>query len=209
MQLLCEVMKVSRSGYYRYLNGKRVSEHHTRENKLLCEVKALAKASQNSYGSRQMAKNLQAQGYKMGRYAARNLMRKAAVYCKQRRRYRVTTASRHRLPVAGNKLNRQFKPAKPNRAWVTDITYVSTLEGWLYVAAVMDLGSRRIIGWSINKHMRETLVQEALQMALQRRQPPPGLLHHSDQGKQYVGLQYQAMLKAAGIEVSMSRKGNC
>ena len=206
--LLCQVMEVSRSGYYQYCRAG-LSKTSRLELTLITEVKALAAMSQNSYGSRQMSKNLQNKGYSVGRYKARSLMRKANVQSKQRRCYRITTDSRHMLPVASNILNREFTVTIPNSAWVTDITYLRTLEGWVYVAAVLDLFSRRIVGWAIAKHMRETMVNDALQMALGRRQPAAGLLHHSDRGVQYASNDYQASLKAVGITVSMSRKGNC
>lgn len=167
-----------RSGYYRYLQGKRRQES-VMEEMLMVEVRMLAKESQNSYGSRRMAKNLQVRGYGVGRYAARTLMRKAGIECKQRRRYRVTTHSKHRFTVATNVLNRAFTQMAPNRAWVVDMSYLWTLEGWLYIAAVLDLFSRRVVGWAMADHMRESLVKNALQMALKRRQPAPGLLHHS------------------------------
>jgi putative transposase len=205
---MCLVMEVSRSGYYRYLKAT-PSKKSQLEAKLVLEVKALAVESQNSYGNRMMAKNLQAKGYQVGRYAARTLMRKANVECKQRRRYRVTTNSAHCLAVAENVLNREFIVAAPNWAWVTDITYLWTLEGWLYIAAVLDLFSRRAVGWAMSNHMREPLITEALQMALGRRRPQAGLLHHSDRGVQYASDAYQSVLKAAGMTVSMSRKGNC
>lgn len=201
------MLKVSRSGYYKYLT--QTGSKKGQKEKLLIEVRALAAESKNSYGSRQMAKQLQSKGYSIGRYAARSLMRSAGIECKQRRRYRVTTQSRHQLPIAENVLNRQFKVAKPNQSWVTDITYLWTSEGWLYLAAVLDLFSRRIVGWALDRQMKESLVNDALQMALGRRQPGVGLLHHSDQGKQYAARDYQQTLKAAGITVSMSRKGNC
>ncbi len=199
---------MSRSGYYKHIQAGQ-SLKDKLEMKLLVEVKALAIESKNSYGSRSMANNLKIKGYQVGRHAARSLMRKAGIECKQRRRYRVTTDSRHRLSVAKNILNRAFGVAKPNRAWVTDITCLWTLEGWLYVAAVVDLFSRRMVGWSTNNHMRESLVSDALQMALYRRRPEPGLLHHSDRGVQYASHHYQETLKEAGMIVSMSRKGNC
>lgn len=201
-------MEVSRSGYYRYLQ-RRLSQKQLQESKLLIEVKAIAKESHHSYGSRRMAKQLQAKRFSIGRYAARTLMRKAGIECKQRRRYRATTQSQPALAVADNVLNRAFTVPAPNRAWVADISYLWTLEGWLYIAAVLDLFSRRVVGWAIAEHMRESLAHEALQMALGRRQPEQGLLHHSDRGVQYASHDYQAALKAAGITVSMSRKGNC
>jgi putative transposase len=136
-------------------------------------------------------------------------MRKAGVECKQRRRYRITTDSRHRLPVAENVLNRDFSAQDVNQKWVADLTYLWTQEGWLYLAAVLDIFSRRIIGWALAGHMREALVEDALQMALGRRNPSKGLLHHSDRGVQYASGAYQACLQQAGIVISMSRKGNC
>lgn len=207
MKLLCDVMGVHRSGYYLYLKQSR----HPKEEqlKLLIEVKLLAKQSRDSYGSRQMAKQLQAKGYTVGRYQARTLMRQANIECKQRRRYRVTTQSQHSFPIANNVLNREFSPAAPNRVWVADLTYLWTQEGWLYLAAVLDLFSRRVVGWAIGGHMRTELMEEALHMALYRRQPGLGLMHHSDRGSQYASDDYQNKLKNAGIIVSMSRKGNC
>ena len=125
--------------------------------------------SKRSYGSRQMAKALQAKGYAVGRYKVRRLMQKAGVECQQRRRYRVTTQSDPRLPAAANELNREFNVSQPNRVWVTDITFLWTQEGWLYLAAVLDLYSRRVVGWSIANHMRTELIRDALFMALGRR----------------------------------------
>lgn len=200
-------MQVNRSGYYKYLKGLTGSKRD--EAHLVVEVKILDRQSKSSYGSRRIAKGLQAKGYTIGRYKARRLMRQAGVECRQRRRYRLTTQSNHRLPVAENKLNRQFKMEKPNVAWVSDITFLWTQEGWLYIAAVLDLYSRRVVGWSIADHMRTELIREALLMALGRRQPGGDLLHHSDRGSQYASVDYQQLLKQKGIQVSMSRKGNC
>lgn len=201
-------MNVSRSGFYRYLKRKPTFKE-VMTVKLLAEVKGLAKESHDSYGKRMMAKRLQEKGYSVGIYAARTLMRKAGISCKQRRRYKTTTDSRHRLPVAENLLNRQFTAPAPNCSWLTDITYLWTQEGWLYIAAVLDLFSRRIVGWAIDSQMKENLVTDALQMALKRRRPKNGLLHHSDRGVQYASTKYQNLLKGSGIIVSMSRKGNC
>jgi transposase InsO family protein len=197
-------MLVSRSGYYDYVRSN-LKEKTVNEQQLLVEVKALAKSSKNSLGKRMMAKNLQAKGYKVGVYAARTLMKKAGIECKQRRRYQVTTDSRHTLPLAENILSRQFDVEVPNRVWVGDITYIWTLEGWLYVAAVLDLFSRRIVGWAMAEHMKTCLVSDALQMALGRRNPEAGLLQHSDRGVQYASHAYQALLSRHGIVVSMSR----
>lgn len=201
-------MEVSCSGYYKHLKT-RGNKRQEKVELLILEVKSLANESRNSYGSRRISKRLQAKGYSIGRYAARTLMKKSGVECKQRRRYKVTTNSQHKLPIAQNILNRQFNPSKSNDAWVTDITYLWTLEGWLYIAAVLDLHSRRVVGWAIASHMRSSLVVDALQMALGRRRPPANLLHHSDQGIQYASQEYQAILKSYGVTISMSRKGNC
>lgn len=201
-------MKVSRSGYYDYRRAK-PSKRSLLEQRLLVEIKAIALESRYSCGKRTLAKHLQGKGYRIGIYAVRTLMKKACIECKQRRRYRVTTHSGHALPVFDNVLNRAFHVDKPNRAWVSDITYLWTNEGWLYVAAVLDLFSRRIVGWAMAEHMRGSLVSDALRMALYRRKPKAGLLQHSDQGVQYASHAYQALLKSHGMIVSMSRRGNC
>jgi putative transposase len=201
-------MEVSRSGYYRHLKAT-PTKKSLQEDVVMMEVKLLARESRNSYGSRMISRNLQQKGYAIGRYAARTLMRKLGIESKQRRRYRVTTQSSHNLTIATNVLNREFTVSHPNRVWAADITYLWTLEGWLYIAAVLDLFSRRVVGWAINTHMRESLVQDALQMAISRQQPGDSLMHHSDSGIQYASKNYQATLKAHSITVSMSRKGNC
>jgi transposase InsO family protein len=202
-------MKVYRSGYYAYIQGLKNTDKLNREQKLMVEVKAIDKASFSSYGSRRMSESLKAKGVLVGRYKARSLMRKAGVACKQRRRYKVTTQSDHKHPVADNLLNREFTVSAPNKTWVTDITYLWTHEGWVYIAAVLDLFSRRVVGWAIDKHMREELIDNALKMAIGRRSPSVGLMHHSDRGCQYTSSNYQALLVNEGITVSMSRKGNC
>ena len=201
-------MEVTRSAYYCYLQKKNKITFDL-DTKLTIELKILHKKSNQSYGSRRMAKALSAQGYNIGRYKARRLMRQNKITCKQRRRYMVTTQSNHSLTIARNILNRNFNIEQPNRVWVSDITYLWTAEGWLYVAAVLDLFSRRVVGWSIADHMRADLVENAFIMAKVRRQPLYGLLHHSDRGIQYASQQYQQRLKGAGVIVSMSRKGNC
>jgi transposase InsO family protein len=200
-------MQVNRSGYYRFLKQK--APNSCKKENMLIELRALHKLSDKSYGSRRMSQGLQAKGYSVGRYRARTLMQEANIECKQRRRFRVTTHSNHSLPIAENVLNRGFKVAHPNQVWVADITYLWTQEGWLYLSAVLDLFSRRIIGWSLSHHMRESLVHDALLMAVGRRIPDDNLLHHSDRGSQYASKGYQGLLKQNGITISMSRKGNC
>jgi putative transposase len=208
VKLLCETMEVARSGYYKFLSQPQ-SETVMGEEKLLVEVKALHQMSQGSYGKRRIAKELELKGYRVGVEYARSLMRKANIVCKQRRRFRVTTQSNPALPVAKNSLNRQFKVCAPNRVWVADITYLWTQEGWLYLAAVLDLYSRRVVGWALSQDMKEGLVHDALLMAIGRRMPVGSLLHHSDRGCQYASRDYQCLLKRNGMTVSMSRKGNC
>lgn len=205
---MCDLLQVSRSGYYAFLKRRKTPKDWLDE-QLVVEVKILHQQSDRSYGSRRIAKGLQTKGYQVGRYKARTLMRKAQVSCKQRRRFKVTTQSQHRFPVAANHLDRQFTAAMPNQVWVADITFIWTKEGWLYLAAVLDLFSRRVVGWALNNRMQEALVHDALLMALGRRQPTQALMHHSDRGCQYASKNYQTLLAEKGITVSMSRKGNC
>jgi putative transposase len=200
------VLEVSRSGYYRYRQRKKDSGPNPR---LLVELKAVAKQYRGCYGSRRLAKALQAQGYTIGRYATRTLMKQAGIVCQQRRRYRQTMQNQPPDRIADNTLNRHFQVPQLNQVWVADITYLWTQEGWLYIAALVDCCSRRVVGWALANHMRTELVQQALAMAIGRRRPPPGLLHHSDRGAQYTSAAYQADCQAAGITVSMSRPGNC
>jgi transposase InsO family protein len=201
-------MEVSRSAYYSYLKKKN-EETINPDIRLIVELKMIHRKSNRSYGSRRMAKELSTKGYTIGRYKVRRLMRENGILCKQRRKYVVTTKSNHGLVTAKNILNRNFDTKKPNEAWVSDITYVWTNEGWLYIAVVLDLFSRRIVGWSMANHMRTDLVENAFIMAKLRRKPQAGLLHHSDRGIQYASQQYQQALQKAGAIVSMSRKGNC
>jgi putative transposase len=200
-------MEVTRGAYYRYLNKK--NKEPKPDIQITVELKILHKQSNGSYGTRRMAKALAAQGYQIGRFKVRRLMRQNGISCKQRRRYTVTTQSDHALVTAENLLNRNFCVEEPNRKWVFDITYLWTAEGWLYIAAGLDLFSRRVVGWSMAEHMRTDLVKNAFVMAKTRRQPPPGLLHHSDRGIQYASQEYQQTLHVAGAIISMSRKGNC
>jgi Transposase and inactivated derivatives len=203
-------MEVNRSGYYRYIEQiTTAKESDIVESNMIIEMKALHKKTRQSYGSRRMSRQMQAKGYNAGRYKVRRVMRENSIECKQRRRYKVTTMSRHDLPIAENKLDRNFTVFKPNKVWVADITYLWTLEGWLYVSAVVDLFSRRVVGWAMASTMHTELIANALIMAINRRQPDSDLMHHSDRGSQYASQYYQDLLKKLGITVSMSRKGNC
>ena len=207
--LLCRVMEVSRSGYYAYAERRREGPRSEGEAELVRRVKAIHEEARGSYGTRRMARQLQGEGHAVGRYKARSLMHKAGIEVRHKRRFRATTDSRHSHPVAPNLLDRQFATQAPDRAWVGDITYLWTAEGWLYLAVVIDLFSRRVVGWSVASHMRVELVKDALTMALWRRRPGAGLIHHSDRGSQYACGAYQDLLKAYGLVCSMSRKGDC
>lgn len=207
--VLCEVMQVKRSSYYDWKNNRSQKVISADEFALRSEMKRLFKQSRESLGSRRMSKALRAQGFNVGRTKARRLMRLMELVVKLKRKYKVTTDSAHNLPVAENVLNREFNPLKPNQAWGVDITYVFTSEGWLYLAVVIDLCSRRVIGWCMDKRMKTSLVVRALMMAVSLRKPPAGLIHHSDRGSQYASLQYQQLLRQFGMVGSMSRKGNC
>jgi transposase InsO family protein len=209
VKLLCRLMGVSRSGFYGYLRGEDRGPDPDHEEKLEW-IKDLAKASDNTYGSRRMAKALRALGYRVGRQHARSLMREAGVWVRYRRRYRTTTNSNHRQPVFENRLCRDFTVDAPDRVYAGDITYVWTHQGWLYLAVVIDLYSRKVVGWSIGRRLISTLVCDALQMALWRRRPPNGqLIHHSDRGVHYASRAFRKLLRGHGIDGSMSRKGDC
>lgn len=210
MQLMCKVMKVSRSGYYRCIKHNLKQKDSLIENRLVLEMKTLHQQTRSSYGSRRMSQALKMKGLVVGRYKTRKLMLQYGLECKQRRQYKITTQSAHDLPIAENKLNRNFTIHKPNQVWIADITYFWTREGWMYLAAVVDLFSRRVVGWAIADHMRSELIGNALVMAVGRRQPTSGkLMHHSDRGCQYASCFYQNLLKKFGITVSMNRKANC
>jgi transposase InsO family protein len=205
--VLCAVMEVSRSGFYDYLNRLNTDNPNDEyQNALTARIKAIFNESKGSYGSRRVLKKLQSEGHQLGRYKVRRLMRDLGLRPKRRRRYKLTTDSRHSYPVAANVLDRKFDVAEANRVWAADITYVWTLEGWLYLAAVMELFSRQIVGWAMDKRMKSKLTLDALAMAYWRRKPPKGLLHHSDRGSQYACYEYQKQLQHYGMIASMCRK---
>jgi transposase InsO family protein len=180
------------------------------EDSLVTRVKAMAAQTRSSYGSRRMAKQLHAEGFAVGRYKARRLMQQAAVTVQRRpKRHPVPTDRRHRYGVAPNLLARQFDVAQPHQVWAGDITYVWTAEGWLYVAMLLDLSSRKVVGWATSPRVDAALVQEALCRALGRRQPATGLVHHADRGSQYACHRYQQLLATHGRRCSMSEQGEC
>ncbi|MCP4147400.1 MAG: IS3 family transposase [bacterium] len=206
--VLCRVMGVSRSGYYKYLK----TEHENKVDpdfELIAKVRKIHSDTRGSYGSRRMSGQLRDDGYDVGRYRARNLMKKAGVSVKRRKKFKRTTDSNHKLPIAPNLLNRQFEAERPDTVWCADITYLWTLQGWIYLAVVLDLYSRKIVGWALSNRLTAPLVKEALSMAYWRRKPEKGLIHHSDRGSQYAGNEYQKLLEQYGMVCSMSRKGDC
>jgi transposase InsO family protein len=206
---MCDVLEVSRSGYYAWLR-RTPSPRQTRTAQLTEEIRQVHAASRQIYGSPRVHRQLQAQGVKCSENTVAKLMRQCGIRSKRTKKFRgVTTDSRHGRPIAANTLDRRFARDGINEAWVADITYIPTREGWLYLAAILDLCSRKVVGWAAAGHLRAELVAKALQMALRERTPNGPLLHHSDRGVQYACDEYQAILSAHRIEVSMSRRGDC
>ena len=205
---LCCLVNVSRSAYYDWLDRSPTATE--KEDRALTEmiVKAFKK-SRATYGTRRLKTEL----FKHDRITSRRrigrLMREAELVCKTRRKFKATTNSRHDFPIAENRLDREFKVSNPNQVYTGDITYIPTQEGWLYLAVVIDLYSRQIVGWSMAEHMRAKLVNDALCMAIWKRKPAKGLLWHTDRGSQYASESHRELLKQHGICQSMSRKGNC
>lgn len=209
IDLMCRVLGVNRNGYYRYRQRSRDMEDDSEHQALLQCVKEIDVASDHSYGSRRVQEALNERGYTVGRYKTRSLMKEAGVQVRYRKPYKVTTDSDHSQPVFDNLLNRQFEVAQANQVYASDITYIWTQEGWLYLAVVLDLFSRKVVGWSMGTRMKAQLVCDALQMAIWQRRPEAGLIHHSDQGSQYASKAFRRLLKTHGFKGSMSRKGNC
>ena len=209
IDLMCRLLDVSRNAYYRYCKRRQGKQPDPEREELLAAAKEIAEASDYSYGTRRMKRALNALGYPMGRYKTRSLMREAGIQVRYRKKYKVTTNSNHKQPVFENVLAREFAVEKPDQVYVSDITYLWTQEGWLYLAVFIDLYSRRVVGWSIGTRMNAKLVMDALRMAIWQRQPSAGLIVHSDRGSQYASKAYRRLLKAHGFVGSMSRKGDC
>jgi putative transposase len=209
IEAMCRVLRLARSGFYGW-RRRGPSERQKRRDDLLNEIKDVHAQSRGIYGSPRVFRELQSKGIKGCENTIAKVMSKAEIRSKTVKKYvPTTTDSKHAHPVAENLLERKFEADTPNRKWVADITYIQTGEGWLYVAAVLDLCSRMVVGWSMAEHLKAELVEDALTMALSRRNPGEGLLHHSDRGVQYACSAYRARLEANGMECSMSRKGNC
>ena len=206
---MCQVLRVSSSGYYAS-RGRPLSQREQDNQGIVNQIKEIHTVSRETYGSPRVHAALVRQGIHCNKKRVERLMRVHKIRGKQRGRRRVkTTDSAHNLPVAPNLLRRQFQADTPNQKWVTDITYIPTDQGWLYLAAVVDLFSRRVVGWSMGSTMQGSLVKNALWMAIADRRPPAGLLHHSDRGSQYASFAYQSLLGDYQIVASMSRTGNC
>ena len=209
LEVACEVLEVSRSGYYAW-RGRPASARSKRREELAAKVKAVHEQNRRVYGSPRVFQALKAQGERVSENTVAKVMRQQQIRAKSRKKFVPrTTDSRHEQPVADNVLGRRFDAPVPDRKWAVDITYVPTDQGWLYLAGVIDLCSRKVVGWSMADHMRTELVGDALGMALARRRPDEGLLHHSDRGVQYASEDYQHLLQSHGIECSMSGKGDC
>jgi len=205
--LIYRVLNVSKSGYYSWLQRK-PSQSQIKREQIAEEIKVVHAESRQIYGYRKVHEELiQTQKIEICRETVRRIMRQLGLRSKIKRKYVVTTDSAHSQPVAENLLDRDFEVEQPNRRWVADITYIRTVEGWLYLAAVMDLFSKRIVGWSFSEKIDAGLVCQAFKMAILQRQPSEGLLHHSDRGVQYASDDFQALLEGAGAICSMSRKG--
>lgn len=205
----CRVLDVAESGYYAWLK-RQPSARQQADEHLLSEIQIIYQQHQHRYGSPRIHAALKAQGRRCSRKRVARLMRQAHLRSvRQQRRRMQLTDSRHPYPVVANALNRQFEARYPNQKWVSDITFIPTQAGWLYLAAVLDLFSRKIVGWAMSANPDAMLVQQALVMALSQRQPTADLLHHSDRGSQYAAHAYQNLLAQHHIAVSMSRKGNC
>lgn len=203
---ICELLEVSRSGYY--ASRKRQSAP-AKACPITVRADAIFRASGRTYGSRRIQAALKDQGVEVGRYRVRSMMRKQGMRTLWKRKFVHTTDSHHDLPIAPNILDRQFNPEEANKAWTSDLTYIRTEAGWLYLAVVMDLFSRKIIGWAMAPSMPAELVCDALKMAVAHRGTRPGLIIHSDRGSQYASDLHKKLLKQHGMEASMSRKGNC
>jgi putative transposase len=214
IRVQCRVLQVSVSGYHQHLARRReiAQRRHLSDEALLVHIRAAYAENRGAYGWPRIWRQLRAQGIRVGKQRVQRLMQEHGIQARGKRRFRVmTTDSRHDLPIAPNRLDRNFTVAAPNTAWSGDITYIATEEGWLYLAVVIDLFSRQVVGWSMRPDMRSNLVIDALEMALYQRRPEKkaGLLFHSDRGSQYASGDFRQVLEAYAITPSMSRKGNC
>lgn len=208
LEFLCTALGVSPSGYSSWKHGGGCRKRLTHA-QMLVLIRAIHAQCKGAYGSPRIWREIRDRGIPASRERVARLMKAHGIRARHKRRYQATTDSQHDLPVAANLLGRQFAPTRPDQTWTADITYIPTAEGWLYLAVVMDLYTRMIVGWSMDARMTRELTMSALRMAYFRRRPKPGVLHHSDRGSQYCSHDYRALLLEYGMTASMSRKGNC
>jgi putative transposase len=208
VRVLCRMLDVSRAGFYAW-QARPPAARTQQDQRLGVEIQTIHAETRQRYGSPRVHAELRERGHRVGRKRVARLMRRHGLCARRRRRFRITTDSTHLLAVAPNILARQFAVPAPDTAWVTDITYLWTEEGWLYLAVILDLFSRAVVGWALSARITRDLTLQALTMALGRRHPPRGLLHHSDRGSQYASADYRQALRRHGIVCSMSRRGNC
>jgi putative transposase len=205
---MCRVLDVSESGYHAW--RKRPPSPRAQENaRLEVEIKAAHERTRQTYGPERLQADLADNGIQVGTHRIRRIRKQLGLRCKQKRKFKATTDSKHSLPVAPNLLDRKFAVTAPNKAWVTDITYIATDEGWLYLAGIKDLFNGELVGYALDARMTQQLVMQALFRAVAAKRPDKGLIHHSDRGSQYCSHGYQRLLRQFGMQVSMSRKGNC
>ena len=206
---MCAVLDVSESGYRSWQRGGKPGRKRLTDAQMLALIQSIHAEFKGAYGSPRMVRELRSRGFPASKDRVERLMQENDIQAKHKRRFKVTTDSKHNLPIAPNLLDRNFTPDAPNQVWTSDIAYLWTGEGWLYLAIAIDLFNREVVGWSLKPRMAADIVTDALTMAWFRRKPAAGLIHHSDRGSQYASHAFQAKLKEYGMGCSMSRKGNC
>jgi len=208
VSLLCRVLEVTTSGYYAWVK-RPLTIRQREEMRLEVEIRAAHKRTRQTYGPERLQRDLADNGVVVGVHRIKRIRRKLGLRCRQKRKFKVTTDSRHCLPVAGNLLNQKFEASAPNQIWMSDITYIPTGEGWLYLAGHKDLFTGEVVGYAMAERMTKNLVIQSFLRALAAKQPAAGLIHHSDRGSQYCAQEYTLLLDRFGMTASMSRKGNC
>lgn len=205
---LCRVLRVSRSGYYAW-SSRKPSRRKTEETRLVAEITAAHKRTRGTFGAERLQKDMARHGTVTSIHRVKRLRRQLGIHCVQKKRFKATTNSKHRLPVAPNLLQQKFAVSRPSEVWVSDITYIPTREGWLYLASHKDLFNGEIVGYALADRMTTSLVIQSFQMACRHKRPGPGTIHHSDRGSQYCSAEFRKLLSTYGMIASMSRKGNC
>jgi len=208
IQLISRILKVSTSGFYAW-RDRPLSKWAQEEARLEVEIRAAHKRTRQTYGAERLQQDLAEHGIQVGICRIKRIRRKLGIRCKQKRKFKATTDSKHKLPVAENILGQQFKVSAPNKVWTSDITYVPTDEGWLYLASHKDLFSGNIVGYAMGERLTRNLISESLFRAIEAKRPAQGLIHHSDRGSQYCSHEYRNLMDRFGLKVSMSGKGNC